>query len=719
MNEGDFMNKKYLIEGLDCAHCAMKIADRIKTIDGVTAANINFASKVLSIDYAEFNENVEKECLNTAMKLEPGIIVYAKDSAPRNPFEEQRECDCKNKKHTHSHTHSHSHSHNHNHGKVGVADIIVSLLGIGIFFMSYLPNLPILFDSIFICLGYVMVAKNIILSVVKKIRTLDFMDENFLMFIASVGALVIGEYPEAFAVIVFYQIGEFCQDLAVNRSRKSIQSLMEGTPDTVRVVRDDEEIIISPEVVKIGDTVKILPGEKVAVDARIISGDTTLDTSAITGESLPKEAGENDEILSGFINMTGVITAIVTKEFSESTYSKILELVENSAEKKAKSEKFITKFARVYTPIVVLSALLLMVAGGLITKDFQTWIYRGLTFLVVSCPCALVLSVPLGFFSAIGKSAKEGILVKGGNYLEALNAVDAVLFDKTGTLTTGNFKVEKIKSLAITDEELLKLAAIAESQSNHPLAKSIVNANKLPFDKSKISSYSEKASFGVTVVYDSDTLVAGSAKIMKDIGIDVEPFDEYAVVYVAKNNEYMGAVCLIDEIKPEAEKAINELKKLGVTDIAMLTGDNEMSAKRVADALSVDYYANLLPTDKVQKVAEYSKNHKTVFVGDGMNDAPTLAMADVGIAMGKSGADCAIEAADVILMNDKPNMVARLFKTARRTRKIVTENIVFALLVKVIILILSALGLVNMWFAVFADVGVALIAVFNSMRLQK
>ncbi len=692
------VEKKYILNGLDCAHCAQKIADKVCALDGIESASINFPTKTMTVKYEGDVNTLEKKCFDVVLTTEPDVKI------------EQVE-----KK---ANFHSHSHDDDDDEG-ISVKDIILTVVGLALFGLTYIPGIPTVLFYIMVYAGYILVAHEIILNVIKKLKGFDIFDENFLMFVASLGALLTGEIPEAFAVVVFYQIGEFCQDYAVRRSRKSISSLMDIRPDKAVLVKDGVETTLSPDDVNVGDIIKVIPGEKVPLDGVVISGESMLDTSAITGESVLREAAVDDEILSGFINKTGVLTIKVTKPFGESTVSKILELVENSSEKKAKSENFITKFARIYTPAVCGSALLVAIIGGLITAEWTTWIYRALTFLVVSCPCALVLSIPLSYFSAIGAGAKQGILIKGGNYLEALEKANAVLFDKTGTLTTGKFVVASIDSVnGVSNEDVLKYAAIAESSSTHPIAKSIVSANSTAFDKSKITSYNEKSAFGVTAVYDQKTITAGSDKMMKELGIEVKSYD-CAVVHVAVDSKYIGTICLADDIKTDAKQTIDNLKTVGISKIAMLTGDNENAAKSVANTLGIDYHAGLLPQDKVEYVEKYKNDYTTVFVGDGMNDAPVLASADISVAMGQAGSDSAIEAADIVLMNDKPSLLYKAKRLAHHTRVIVMENIVFALGVKLLILILAAVGVATMWAAVFADVGVALIAVLNAMRLLK
>ena len=551
-------------------------------------------------------------------------------------------------------------------------------------------------------------------------------DENFLMSIATVGAFAIGEYPEGVAVMIFYQVGEFFQNYAVNKSRKSITELMDIRPDYANLCDGDDTREVSPYDVHIGDEIIVKPGEKVPLDGEVISGFSSLNTAALTGEAIPREVSVGDEVLSGFINQQGLIRVRVTKEFNESTVSKILDLVENAGSKKAPTENFITKFARYYTPAVVFTALGLAIIPPLLIEGalFSDWIYRALIFLVVSCPCALVISIPLGFFGGIGGASRQGILIKGGNYLEALNSVDTIVFDKTGTITKGDFMVEKVVSTShISEDELLYLAALAESMSSHPIAKSVVRAYGKEIKGISIIDYKELAGMGISAkILDKDVFL-GNKTLFQSKNITVDSTSEgKTVIYIAINNEYSGYIVISDQIKKDSKKSIGELKKRGIKNIVMLTGDKENVAREVSEEVGVDtYYADLLPQDKVKKIEELKerlpKNKKIVFVGDGINDAPVLARADIGVAMGGLGSDAAIEAADIVLMTDELNKLPIAMMIANKTRTIVWQNIIFALLVKAIVLVLGAGGLATMWEAVFADVGVAVIAVLNAMRV--
>lgn len=549
-------------------------------------------------------------------------------------------------------------------------------------------------------------------------------DENFLMCIATIGALIIGEYPEAVFVMLFYQVGDLFESVAVGKSRDSISALVDICPEYVNIERDGKIEELDPEEAQIGDIMVIRPGEKVPLDGVITEGESSLNTTALTGESIPLDVKKGDSIISGCINLNGLIKAEVTKEYSDSTVSKILELVENSAENKAHTENFITKFAAYYTPAVVFTAAALAVIPVLVFGgDPKDWVMRALNFLVVSCPCALVISVPLSYFSGIGCASSKGILVKGSNYLEALSKASTVVFDKTGTLTKGSFSVTDIVPSSMEKDELLEITAMAESYSNHPISQSIRNACSKPFDSERITSYEEIAGKGIKAVIDGKEVYAGSDRLIRELGIEPEKTPEgCACVHTVKDGKYAGYILISDTLKDDTKSAIKALKSLGIENTVMLSGDNISNAKKTALEAGIDtVYAELLPADKVKWLEEIIKTSsgKTVFVGDGINDAPSLSRADVGIAMGGMGSDAAIEAADIVLMDDKPSKIALALKIAKKTTSIVRQNIIFALAVKILVLILSAMGLSNMWEAVFADVGVSVIAIINSMRAMK
>lgn len=581
-------------------------------------------------------------------------------------------------------------------------------------------------NAIFI-VSYIIVGAEIVKKAIKNIFRGKVFDENFLMTVATLGAFGIGEFPEAVAVMLFYQVGELFQSYAVDKSRKSISSLMDIRPDFANVYRNEKIEKVNPDEVKIGEIIIIKPGEKVPLDGRILEGETALDTKALTGESMPKEVEKGDEILSGCINLNGVIKVEVKKEYGESTVSKILDLVENASSKKTKSENFITKFARYYTPIVVVIALLLAIIPPIIIENatFSDWIYRALSFLVVSCPCALVISIPLSFFGGIGGAAKMGVLIKGSNYLEALSNTEITVFDKTGTLTKGVFEVQKVNAIGISEEELLKIAAYAENYSNHPIAESVKQAYKKEIDEKQITNYEELAGLGVATKIKEQDVLVGNEKLMKEKGIQFEKCNEIGtVLYIAIEGKYAGYILISDTVKEDAKSAIQELKKNHIKQIVMLTGDKKEVGENVAKEIGIDAtYTELLPEGKVKKVEELlktkSEKGKLAFVGDGINDAPVLALADIGIAMGGLGADSAIEAADIVIMTDEPSKIVKAIKLSKKTMRIVKENIIFAIGVKVFVLILVAFGISTMWQAVFADVGVSVIAILNALRALK
>ena len=572
--------------------------------------------------------------------------------------------------------------------------------------------------------SYIIVGFEILKKAIRNIFRGKVFDENFLMAVATLGAFGIGEFPEAVAVMLFYQIGELFQSYAVDKSRKSIASLMDIRPDFANVYRNDKIEKVNPDDVKIGETIIVKPGEKIPLDGIIVEGKTTLDTKALTGESLPREAAEGDEVLSGCINLNGVIKIEVKKEYGESTVSKILDLVENASSKKSKSENFITKFAKYYTPIVVIIALMLAVIPPLVISgaEFSDWLYRALSFLVVSCPCALVISIPLSFFGGIGGASKMGVLVKGSNYLEALSNTEIAVFDKTGTLTEGVFEVQKVNPVGVSRYELLKVAAYAENYSNHPISKSIKQAYNEEIDEKQIINDEELSGRGIVAKIGEQNVLVGNEKLMQEKQINFEKCNEIGtIIYVAIEEKYAGYILISDKIKEDAKLTIESLKKNNIKQTVMLTGDKKEVGESVAKELGIDkVYAELLPADKVQKVEELlktkSQKGKLAFIGDGINDAPVLTLADIGIAMGGLGADSAIEAADIVIMTDEPSKIIKSIKLSKKTMRIVKENIVFAISVKILVLILAAFGLSTMWEAVFADVGVSIIAILNALR---
>ena len=581
-------------------------------------------------------------------------------------------------------------------------------------------------DALFI-ISYLIVGFSILKKAIRNIFRGKVFDENFLMAVATIGAFGVGEFPEAVAVMLFYQIGELFQSYAVDKSRKSISSLMDIRPDYANVIRNNKEEKVDPDDVKIGELIVVKPGEKIPLDGIIAEGTTMLDTKALTGESVPVEVKVNDEVLSGSINESGKILVKVSKEYGESTVSKILDLVENASSKKSKSENFITKFAKYYTPTVVIIAVILAIVPPFIFKGttFSEWIYRALSFLVVSCPCALVISIPLSFFGGIGGASKMGILIKGSNYLEALASTEIAVFDKTGTLTKGVFEVQKIETNNIDKDELLEIAAYAENYSNHPIAKSIKNAYKKQIDTNRIKDIKEISGHGISVKIDNKNVLIGNEKLMEENKIEYTKSEDIGtILYVAINNKYKGLIIISDEIKEDSLGLIKNLKDLGVKKTVMLTGDKKTVGEAVGEKIGLDeVYTELLPDGKVEKVEslmrEKTEKGKLVFVGDGINDSPVLAMSDIGIAMGALGSDAAIEAADVVIMTDEPSKIADAIGLSRKTMKIVKENIVFAIFIKVLVLVLTAIGLSTMWEAVFADVGVSIIAIINALRMLK
>ena len=596
---------------------------------------------------------------------------------------------------------------------------------------NFAPGLPWYVLLAVFLTAYVIVGGDVVKRAVDNIGKGQVFDENFLMTIATVGAFFVGEYPEAVAVMLFYQVGELFQSYAVNRSRKNITELMDIRPDFANVRRDGVEAQVDPDEVAVGETIVVKPGERIPLDGVITKGNSSLDTMALTGESVPREVLCGEEVISGCINLTGVLEVQVSKPFGESTVSKILDLVENASSKKAEAENFITKFARYYTPIVVLCAAVLAVIPPLFLGGWSTWIYRGLTFLVVSCPCAVVISVPLSFFGGLGGASKAGVLIKGSNYLEALAEAEIVVMDKTGTLTKGTFKVTEVKPASengvevISGEKLLELTAYAESYSNHPISLSIQKAYGKELDKNRLESTEELAGHGVHAVIDGFDIYAGNEKLMRQQKISFTNAAQIGtIVHVAKNDQYLGYILIADEIKEDAAECIRGLKAEGVNRVIMLTGDRKETADYVASQIGLtEVHSELLPGDKVDEVekiiASKSSKGRLVFVGDGINDAPVLARADIGIAMGGLGSDAAIEAADVVIMTDEPSKIAAAMRISRKTLGIVKQNIVFALGVKILVLILAAFGIANMWLAVFADVGVAVIAILNAMRAMQ
>ncbi|PQZ55213.1 cadmium-translocating P-type ATPase [Bacillus sp. MYb209] len=695
----------FVLEGLDCANCAMKIENKVKEMPAVSEATVDFVSKKLRVEVANKREleSTIQNIKNVVQKLEPDVKVVR---------EEEK-----------------GHDHGHDHGDGNVKKMIGRLVVGGILTgIAALAGLPQMITIPLFVLAYLLIGGDIVWRAVRNITRGQVFDENFLMAIATLGAFAIQQYPEAVAVMLFYQVGELFQSIAVNRSRKSITSLMDIRPDYANVKVGNETKQVSPEDVQIGEYIIVKPGEKVPLDGKVVEGTSMMDTSALTGESVPREVEVGNDVLSGFVNQNGVLIVEVTKEFGESTVSKILDLVQNASSKKAPTENFITKFARYYTPVVVITASIMAFIPPLILDGatFSDWIYRALVFLVISCPCALVVSIPLGFFGGIGGASKSGILVKGSNYLEALNDVKYIVFDKTGTLTKGVFKVTKMEpSKGITAEELLEYAAFAEVYSNHPIAQSIRNAYGKSIDENVIEDYSEISGHGTVVKVQGKEIFAGNAKLMSKENITFkQPNTVGTLVHVAVDGKYAGYIVISDEVKEDSKQAIQKLKELGIKKAVMLTGDAKSVGEAVGKELGLDeVHAELLPHQKVEEIEKIDAakrgKEKIAFVGDGINDTPVLARADVGIAMGGLGSDAAIEAADIVIMTDEPSKIATAVKIAKRTRSIVWQNIIFALGVKGLVLLLGAFGIATMWEAVFSDVGVTLLAVLNAMRVLR
>ncbi|ASJ12665.1 heavy metal translocating P-type ATPase [Thermococcus thioreducens] len=695
------MATKLKLEGLDCASCAYEIEEALKK-EGFEFALVNFTTKEAIIE-----GDVEK-AKEIIKKVEPDVEVMEADE--------------------HGHEHDHGHGHEHGGGdfrktvyQIGVS---LALFAIGIVMRYYYGIDDAFVFGIFLA-SYLISGWRVLRSAVVNSIHGNVFDENFLIAIATIGAFLIREYPEGVAVMLFYVVGEFFQDLAVDRSRRSIKALLALKADYANLLRDGDVVRVKPEELKVGDVIIIKPGERVPVDGVIIEGESTVDTSALTGESVPRTVKEGEEILSGMVNLSGVLKVQVTKGLKESTISRILELVENASARKAKTEKFITRFAHYYTPAVVGIAALIAIVPPLITGDpFTPWIYRALVILVISCPCALVLSIPLGYFGGIGRAAREGILVKGSNYLDALKEASIVAFDKTGTLTKGVFKVTRVETRnGFSEEEIIRFAALAEAHSNHPIAKAIREAYGEEINEAEIVEYEEIAGHGVRARIDGTEVLVGNDRLLHRFKVEHDTCRvKGTVAHVVINGKYAGYIIISDEIKDDAPLAVKELKRLGIKKVVMVTGDNKDVAGEIARHLNLDgFYAELLPEDKVRVIEELEKEAegKVVFVGDGINDAPVLARADVGVAMGALGSDAAIETADVVIMDDKPSKLPRGIRIARKTQRIVWQNIIFALAVKLSFIGLGILGEATMWEAVFADVGVALIAVFNAMRILR
>lgn len=709
-NEDKFCVKKDIVlGGLNCAHCAEVIGNKVSVLDGVKKSNMNFVNKKLSVEIDGTQENIIIEnIINIINDTEPGLDIQVEGIEEKNKDKKESKSIKDNNK----------------------SKLIKILLGAAVFIFAFyeeMMGIKSQYSLLIFLVSYILVGGDVVYKALRNMSKGRIFDENFLMTLATTGAILIGEASEAVGVMLFYKIGEYLQELAVGKSRKSISDLMQIKPDVANLKIGNSIKVVDPEDVEIDDIIIVKSGEKVPLDGVVIDGSSMVDTSALTGESVLRTINPGDELLSGFINKNSVLTVKVTKNFSDSTVSRILDLVENASSKKSKTENFISVFSRYYTPIVVLLATLIAVVPPMFVSGavFSDWLHRGLVFLVVSCPCALVLSIPLSYFSGIGVASKNGILIKGSNYLEALRYVDTVVFDKTGTLTEGVFDVVKINPIKISEDKLMEYASIAEVNSNHPIAKSILKYYDKEVNINEIESYEEIAAHGIKVKYKGEEILAGNEKLMIANNIVIDKSNEIGtVVYIAVNNEFKGYIVISDKIKEDSEKAIEGIKNQGIKQVVMLTGDNKKVADLVAKQLKIDkVYSNLLPNEKVEKVESIyegrNAKEKIAFVGDGINDAPVLARVDVGIAMGGLGSDAAIEAADIVIMTDEPSKIAEGIRISKKTYKIVWQNIIFALGIKVVVMILGALGMASMWEAVFADVGVAIIAVLNAMRIMK
>ena len=696
------VRSEIILEGLNCANCIAKIEKQTASLKGILDSKFNFARETLVIDHDEsvdFNE-LFKSVKKIVLSAEPDVIVKLKQEEDESNVGMDKSL------------------------KINIVRFSISAI---LLFLSYVLKLDGNINVLVLLVSYVLVGYDVVLRAFRNIFKGEIFDENFLMSIATFGAIGIKEYPEAVAVMLFYQIGEIFQSIAVGKSRRSIKSLLEIRPDYANLKIGDEIIEVNPDDVKIGDIIVVKPGENVPLDGIVVKGSSMVNTAALTGESVLRDIYEGDEILSGFVNENGLLTIQVTKEFGESAVSKILDLVQNASAKKAPTENFITKFARYYTPVVVILAVLVAFVPPLVLdQEFYKWIYRALVFLVISCPCALVVSVPLGFFGGIGAASRSGILVKGGNYLEALNDVDTIVMDKTGTLTKGIFKVSNIiTNDEFEESEVLKFAAIGEIHSSHPIARSIKKAYGKELEETRIDDYEESPGYGIKATAQGRRILVGNIKLMNRENVSVEESHTTdTIVYVSIDEKFAGKIFIADEVKEDSRGAIEKFHKLGIKKTIMLTGDNKDVAERIAKELDIDeVYYELLPEGKVKKVEELSANKdkksKIAFIGDGINDAPVLALSDVGVAMGGVGSDAAIEAADIVLMTDEPSKLATAIQIARKTKRIVTQNIGLALGSKILVMILGIMGIANIWIAVFADVGVALIAILNSMRALK
>lgn len=705
----------FMVEDLDCGNCANKIEAALNKEDYIEEATLNFMLKKLTVETREQDEEKLREKIEKlANRIEKGVRIVSEvtdEEEQEHHGKTHNDAQSKTQKVKEHKGHDHE-GHSHAEGKVGQKDKWLILVGVILLLAGVVTKINVLLFASYICLGY-----DIVWLAVKNLFRGQMLDENFLMTIATVAAFIIGDYPEAVAVMLFYKIGEYMQGKAVGYSRKEIAKAMDIRPEFARVIRNGKTEVVEPQKVKVKEIIEVRAGEKLPLDGVVVEGSSLLDTSMLTGEAIPTVVKEGSQVLSGSINKEGMLKVKVTKSFKNSTVSKILELIENATSKKSESEKFITKFSKWYTPIVVGLAVFTAIVPSIVTGNWHDWLYTSIIFLVISCPCAIVVSVPLGFFAGLGASAHKGVLVKGSNYLEQLNSIDTVVLDKTGTITKGQFGITHIETFKGSEKDVLKYAASLEQNSNHPIARSIVQGYE--GERYSVNDLKEVSGEGMVAQIAGSRILAGNKKLMQRYHISVPEVNKLgSYVYVAKDETALGCVIVADQIKEDSKEAISKLKANGIKKVVMLTGDKEEIAKEVGKTVGVDeVHAELLPQDKVAKLEALLKEGKVAFVGDGINDAPVLARADIGIAMGGVGSDAAIEAADVVLMTDQLSSIGDVLKVARYTRKIVKQNIVFALGVKIVVMLLSLFGIANMWLAIFADVGVSLIAVMNSIRV--
>lgn len=701
-------NHTLKFKNMNCYECAGKIKNELLKLSYISKVDIDVLTQNLNLEFKDTSNISQKlqEIMELCIQIEPDMSFNTS-----NHLNESK-------------------------NKINSLEVISFSIGIILFIISFFikeselsqATHQTLIFKFYVCFAsYLLIGFNILKKAVMNIKRGIIFDENALMMIATIGALIIGEFQEAVAVMIFSRVGEFIQDRAINKSRSSISSLMDIRPDTANLETNDSIKIVDPSKVKIGDIIVVKPGEKIPLDGEIIQGISQLDTKALTGEFLTKEVTIGDKVISGCINITSLIKIKVESEFKNSTVSRILNLVENANSKKSNTENFITKFSKIYTPTVIIIAFIISTIPPIILgyNTLSEWIYRALIFLVISCPCALVISIPLSFFSGIGVASKNGILIKASNHLEALNNLSTIVFDKTGTLTEGKFFISKVIPKNCEIDELIKYSVMAESFSNHPIAKSIIDYYNKPIDKLKIYKFEEIPGYGISICIDNDIIISGNKKMMDKFNINVDFIDESGTkVYVAKNNTYLGCILISDKIKQNSSKTIFELKKMNINNLAMLTGDNNKTAQAIADTLKITkVYSELLPDQKVKYVEELLSNKPPkstlAFIGDGINDAPSLAMADIGISMGSIGSDAAIEASDIVLIDDDPYKIVKAIKIAKQTRTIAMQNIVLSLTVKILVIILGALGLSSMWTAILSDVGISLIVILNSVRILK